>query len=201
MGCPSDPGGLNHNLADIKAGLFNVGSWWSGGGLPGYQDNPVDVCRIWPVSYEYTGWAQLEKHHVTPGYTGNEPDIMDYENHPACLYTGNQTLNDILWERDPSLADQDIQYTDEVWGKEITIYRLREGIERFTITDINNPAASSTAQSEIAVMWDEAYKKSDDGDRYFNHVPGGSNVLWMDGHVEWVKYPGKFPVNRCYAAK
>ncbi len=31
--------------------------------------------------------------------------------------------------------------------EEQTIYRLREGIERFFITDINNPAASATAQS------------------------------------------------------
>jgi prepilin-type processing-associated H-X9-DG protein len=24
----------------------------------------------------------------------------------------------------------------------------------------------------------------------FNHVPGGSNVLYMDGHVEFLKYQG-----------
>ena len=23
----------------------------------------------------------------------------------------------------------------------------------------------------------------------FNHIPGGSNLLFMDGHVEFVKYP------------
>src|SRR5690606_1771959 len=34
------------------------------------------------------------------------------------------------------------------------IQRFREGIERFLITDINNPAASATAQSELAIMWD-----------------------------------------------
>lgn len=33
----------------------------------------------------------------------------------------------------------------------------------------------------------------------FNHVPGGANVLFMDGHVEFLKYTGpgndaKFPV-------
>ena len=25
---------------------------------------------------------------------------------------------------------------------------------------------------------------------YFNHIPGGSNVLFMDGHVEFVRYTG-----------
>jgi prepilin-type processing-associated H-X9-DG protein len=30
----------------------------------------------------------------------------------------------------------------------------------------------------------------------FNHVPGGANVLYMDGHVEFISYPGKEPVTR-----
>ena len=29
---------------------------------------------------------------------------------------------------------------------------------------------------------------------YFNHVPGGSNVLYMDGHVEFVRYGAKDPI-------
>ena len=74
---------------------------------------------------------------------------------------------------------------------QITIYRLREGIERFFITDINNPAASALAQSEVPVMWDEV----SDNPEGFNHVPGGCNVLYMDGHVEFIKYPStEFPV-------
>ena len=28
----------------------------------------------------------------------------------------------------------------------------------------------------------------------FNHVPGGSNVLWMDGHVEFQRYRKNFPI-------
>jgi prepilin-type processing-associated H-X9-DG protein len=67
---------------------------------------------------------------------------------------------------------------------------LREGIERFFITDINNPAASAQAQSEITVMYDQA---GTDVENY-NHIPGGANVLFMDGHVEFIKYPGEFPV-------
>ena len=69
-----------------------------------------------------------------------------------------------------------------------TIYRLREGIERFLITDINNPAASAKAQSEIAIMFDMI--GTGNAVAYFNHVPGGSNSLYLDGHVEFVKYPG-----------
>ncbi|MCP4641670.1 MAG: type II secretion system protein [bacterium] len=77
-----------------------------------------------------------------------------------------------------------------------TVYRLREGIERFLISDIDNPAASAVSQSDIFVMWDNA---STDVLR-FNHVPGGANVLYMDGHVEYVRYPGPAPVDRVMAA-
>jgi prepilin-type processing-associated H-X9-DG protein len=72
---------------------------------------------------------------------------------------------------------------------------LKEGIERFLITDINNPAASAIAQSEVAVMFDIVDLNPSD----FNHVPGGGNTLFMDGHVEFIKYPGKFPFNMAFA--
>jgi len=66
------------------------------------------------------------------------------------------------------------------------IYRLREGIERFLITDINNPAASNMAQSTLWVMLDTL--GSGPAGVYFNHVPGGCNVLYMDGHVKFRRY-------------
>ena len=80
-----------------------------------------------------------------------------------------------------------------------TTYRaLREGIERFVITDINNPAGSAKAQSAIPIMWDtwSGYNASGQGSlvKNFNHVPGGSNILYMDGHSEFLKYKSKFPV-------
>ncbi len=73
-------------------------------------------------------------------------------------------------------------------GESDTVYRLREGIERFLITDINNPAASAMAQSNIHVMFDMF--GAGQAISYFNHVPGGCNVLYMDGHVEFIRYPG-----------
>ncbi|NIA16529.1 MAG: hypothetical protein GWP08_20910, partial [Nitrospiraceae bacterium] len=83
-----------------------------------------------------------------------------------------------------------------------TIYHLREGIERFLITDINNPAATARAQSDIPVMFDCIASASAPGLALagvpkFNHVPGGSNLLYMDGHVKFVRYDenGVFPVN------
>lgn len=77
-----------------------------------------------------------------------------------------------------------------------SVYRLREGVERFLITDINNPGASAVAQSEVFVMMD-AYGSTDRTDyvSIFNHLPGGCNVLYMDGHVEYLKYQSKPPMN------
>lgn len=79
-----------------------------------------------------------------------------------------------------------------------TVFRLREGIERFLITDINNPGASARAQSTLPIMWDTfGTSESTDnknGTAVFNHIPGGSNILYMDGHAEFVRYPGRFPM-------
>lgn len=66
------------------------------------------------------------------------------------------------------------------------IYRFKEGNERYLITDIDSPETASFAQSSIWAMMDTYgnYRRVE----YFNHVPGGCNVLYMDGHVEWVPY-------------
>ncbi len=87
--------------------------------------------------------------------------------------------------------DSDIDLSDTSFanlgvgnGNSNTIYRLREGIERFMITDINNPAASAQAQSTLPIMLDQFATTLTS----FNHVPGGSNVLFMDGHVEFQRY-------------
>ena len=76
-------------------------------------------------------------------------------------------------------------------GSSNVLSKLREGIERFAITDINNPSASAQAQSTIFVLWDKVSTVSES----FNHVPGGSNVLYMDGHAAFIKYQDSAPVN------
>lgn len=88
-------------------------------------------------------------------------------------------------------------------------YKLREGVERFLTTDINNPAPSARGQSQIPVMMD-AWGASDPSESVFgsgggwgnytpdmlvfNHLPGGCNVLYMDGHVEFNRYDGGYPI-------
>lgn len=38
---------------------------------------------------------------------------------------------------------------------------------------------------------------TESGSRVFNHIPGGTNVLYMDGHVGFVRHDrcGKAPCN------
>ena len=60
-----------------------------------------------------------------------------------------------------------------------TINRLREGIERFLITDINNPAGSAQAQSDIPVVITNVFR---DGAGHAREM----TVLYMDGHVRRV---------------
>jgi prepilin-type processing-associated H-X9-DG protein len=66
------------------------------------------------------------------------------------------------------------------------LHRLREGVERFLITDLNNPAASAMMQSRIPVLIEPP-----------EHSPAGGNILFMDGHVEFMKYVKKnnFPMD------
>jgi prepilin-type processing-associated H-X9-DG protein len=114
---------------------------------------------------------------------------------PTILVAWN-AVRDLVDDGDWAKAFEDIKMDSLVVpGYECTAYRLREGIERFFITDINNPAASATAQSGVWVMWDIL---STDPSK-FSHIPGGSNVLFMDGHVEFIKFPGEMPVTRLIA--
>ncbi|HQM33811.1 MAG TPA: DUF1559 domain-containing protein [Candidatus Hydrogenedentes bacterium] len=174
--------------------------WWAGAG-----------------SYNYWGWAfhdaDMDSTHSVPfgvafSVIGAVPGID-----PAMLGP-LQVFEVYLWERSapvllPDLTnltawmqvcDSDVPSGTAFLGGAITTlyttYRLREGIERFFITDINNPSGSAQAQSQLPIMWDLISTRTYN----FNHVPGGSNVLFMDGHVEFIRYPdNRCPVNEAFA--
>jgi prepilin-type processing-associated H-X9-DG protein len=95
--------------------------------------------------------------------------------------------------------ERDLEFEHDSLGQK-TCYRLREGIERFLITDINNPAAGAMAQSQLAIMHDEAASQNTRPPLVaYNHIPGGGNVLYMDGHVNFVRYPGEWPICSTWA--
>lgn len=151
------------------------------------NDGIVQPCEVYEHPYAYVGWAIEDE---------MAKDAAALE----ALETNVENLFLALDGAEPAAA---VDVTESDWdvapgtgnGGGDVIYRLKEGVERFMITDINNPAATARAQSELAVMWDEIAK----GATHFNHVPGGCNVLYLDGHVEFLKYAGEFgntfPVN------
>jgi len=74
-------------------------------------------------------------------------------------------------------------------SKDAPLRPLREGVERFLITDINNPAATAQSQSTTPVLVEVAGWKRKGSTGEFK----GANVAFMDGHVEFVPL-GTFPV-------
>jgi len=174
--CPSNSAGTTA-LETFDSGNTRYPKWRE---IAGFSNNgKVEPCEINCDPYRYYGWAIIADLFKT------ETDLDNWEDEVEDL------AEDMV--ADPSAVDRDLKLDDPVGGK-MSIPRLREGIERFFITDINNPAASAQAQSNIVVMHDTI---SDDSSR-FNHVPGGANILYMDGHVEFVKWnggTGHFPMN------
>ncbi len=203
--CPSVPEGesTEQYLAIIKQ--------TDGSGNPckyaGYADNPSDA-------YHYMGWLVDQADGTSPsidpqaaGLPGAPPGL------PKVSIQLVQALGVLLaaqaWVRtvpaNPAVAlsalENDITVSAPFGNAGSNrIMRLKEGIERFLITDINNPAGAARAQSTIPIYWD-AISLQPGGAAAWNHVPGGSNVLFMDGHVEFKKYEanGKFPVNAGWA--
>jgi prepilin-type processing-associated H-X9-DG protein len=97
-------------------------------------------------------------------------------------------ITNYMWGGQTGFTDED----GEPWPTSVP--RLKEGVERFFITDINNPASSSMAQSELLVMFDAwGASRFWGGPNFnevlnFNHLPGGANLLFMDGHVAFQRY-------------
>jgi prepilin-type N-terminal cleavage/methylation domain-containing protein/prepilin-type processing-associated H-X9-DG protein len=181
--CPSDP------QATAREDHFSV-------------DGQVVPCLFTDLSYTYWGYAIQPDHYLVAGGDDNaypadaEIDLLGWLAVMSGIYTPALTMPvedaDLLYE-------DDVPFTDGE-GASQTLYRLREGIERFFITDINNPAASAVSQSDLAVMWDQVGASifTQDGRVDFNHPPGGGNVLFMDGHVSFVTLSTRFPVSRAW---
>ncbi len=153
--------------------------------------------RLGVNSYIYTGWVfdRCELDDPSTNLAPFQPSkIGSRQFWRALAYTAMQGA----MAHNYAVADIDISNLspDGNAGGDI-VYRLREGIERFLITDINNPASTAQAQSSVWIMFDIVAIGSKAN--YFNHIPGGCNVLYLDGHVEFIRYEGKAPVNRYVA--
>lgn len=198
--CPSDADGFDR---------FEGGRWH----IDNNPDLAVNPCRFDTLSYVYYGWIiDVVEHVMTPGTDPNDGALTGLDTAGAIgaglidptfldvmlgAITGDtSTLQGRIQDaidnmEDPRpLLEENLAFDDYSplgAGDDRVILRTREGVERFMITDVNNPAAASQAQTVIGVMTDEISATASN----FSHVPGGANILYMDGHVEWEKYPGK----------
>lgn len=171
--CPSNPTAKSRELA----------GFWSrpdgpGGKRAGGSTNP---CLLDQSSYIYTGWLLRTDNIAEFGTLDLSARFVE-------------ALQTTLQSTDEALLDQSIKFVNE-FDEEVEIMRLSQGVERFLIKDINNPSETSTAQSRIAAMFDRV----DFDPSGFNHVPGGANVLYLDGHTDFLRYPNEFPVSRAWA--
>ncbi len=167
--CPSD------STQDI--------SGWYVGNKP--QSGRIASCNIGALSYNYWGWALSDEMIFANPTVGKNLTTVTLGDMNT---SDSDVLQFLMWAQ--STPKPDINAFDKDYGK---IKRLGEGIERFFITDINNPGASSKAQSAIWITWDDVQSRNPD---MMNHIPGGCNVLYMDGHVEFVKYGTDSPVSK-----
>ncbi|HDP33555.1 MAG TPA: DUF1559 domain-containing protein [Candidatus Hydrogenedentes bacterium] len=174
--CPSDSDG---KMLLTTGGPDNVGFWYY---LDESNQRIIDPGRFSTLSYIYLGWVAV----------GAE----ELENIASIQRAHGVTFSENI---DHEIKDRDLNTADDAGGLgpatgnagTDTIYRLREGIERFLITDINNPGAHGCCgQSHVFIMLDTVSTATQN----FNHVPGGSNALCMDGHVEYMRYPSEYPV-------
>jgi len=211
--CPSFVGGATpEDIWDVRPNNSPVGSLDTPETTPGGAvltgDGTVHPCEITGgTPYAYLGWAVNEAmgaldpddhhshgHSHSNTYGGAASDhaaLNTAMGHNIAVLFGSEYQANA--ENAHRIADADWHFDLEVNGYTLA-YRLREGVERFLITDINNPAASATAQSGVPVMWDSIAPMVS----MFNHVPGGANVLYLDGHVSFVRYEGPeglYPVN------
>ena len=195
------------------------------GAAPAIDRECLDYVLTQSRSYVYTGYilqdyyAFRALHAAELSYTNNVQDgggVIDFSGSACNPPRGGTTYSNMFMASgnlscgaippfaawcSPDMTDS----TGQIGGQ--SIMRLQEGAERFMITDINNPGAGAQAASDIVVMWDASVAASavaapgqgaasQDSTLKFNHVPGGANVLYFDGHVEFLRYPAdRFPLD------
>jgi prepilin-type processing-associated H-X9-DG protein len=109
------------------------------------------VARIAAKNFVYAGWAVTSLDQI--------PELAERRRGVRAEVYNSNLVND----------DGDLLF-----------HRMNDEVERFFVTDQNDPGASAKAQSEIFLMFETLRAGMDKREK-------GGNVLFSDGHVEYLK--------------
>jgi prepilin-type N-terminal cleavage/methylation domain-containing protein/prepilin-type processing-associated H-X9-DG protein len=172
--CPSDTN--NKEWWEKESLKTPVDPSWNDDPLPNLVKGKTFYYLTSDFCYVYWGYVVEPRCVTTPEDMMAFARLLDNFDSSVCInYTSRN-------------ADASVQVPST--GETVTVYRFRDGVERFLITDINNAAANTQSTSSIPVMWDTV--RTDNGKpepEEVNHLPLAANVLFMDGHVEYARYP------------
>lgn len=122
-----------------------------------------------------------------------EAIVTEYMSDPRLLMCpSDQSVPGESNYQDPSVMVDDYSYfylghavtNEEEGGLFIEAYRA--AIDSGESLDVDFALPGGISAAEIPIMFD----------RPDNHQPGGGNVLYLDGHIEFVKMGTKFPMTR-----
>ena len=157
--CPSDSNGSD---------LYEEGIWapYDNFSLGTRLKGSIEPCFIHPLSYVYLPWLI------------NPEMVLD-----EATFDMDPRFQQALIKNSIANGDGDWSFVDENNVTQSVMF-LKQGIARFTIKDINNPAQGHIAESQLPILFDIISVYPMD----YNHIPGGANVLFMDGHVTFEHY-------------
>lgn len=188
--CPSDPAfdpNTNFKLS-MDASLSN--NTWSAS-QDSFTTGTVHPKCIGTTSYVYVGWMITNDSEMLAG-------LAIYTWLDATMALSHARTDG--W-RDRALTDVgSFAMTGSGNAATPRVNRLSAGVDRFLIQDINTALGDQqSGASVIPIMWDQISTNITE----FSHVPAGQNVLYLDGHVEFVRYDrtsDQFPSSVLYAA-
>ena len=120
-----------------------------------------EALQAQPTDWE-TAHRIVARHFVYTGYALATPEDI-------------RRFSEAQSNRPKRALDEDLPTKD---GE---IYRLREGIERFFIININNAAQATREQSKIPILIENMFTGGP------KHALSGVNILYLDGHVDFMR--------------
>lgn len=189
--CPSNTTGESAGILWDEGKTTNP-AWTFAEGFTG--NGKVDPCEVVSGPYYYYGYALKE--------TTFGPDYFDSVMHAFTVLADSlQTEVEMNGKAgDYSFLHRDLDVDEPMyWIKTAKVQRLQSGIHRYLYDWEEGPRADYAALSSDVVLLHESVV-SENG---WNHGRPGANVLYTDGHVEFVSWDpseddlaGQFPFNR-----